>query len=194
MKTTSTRMDRLKTDDNNARTHDQRNVTTIKLSLERFGQQKPIVVTADGVIVAGNATYLAADELGWQTIETVTTELAVDDQVAFAIADNRIAELAAWDYPVLAEQLSGLLEKDFDPASLGWSEEEMGPLIDAEWQPPGLTSLTDDDPTDKQKALQLTGDEWGVISSAIEGFRVKNEAADTTDGQCLKAICAEWLL
>ena len=63
-------MDRLKTDDNNARTHDQRNVTTIKLSLERFGQQKPIVVTADGVIVAGNATYLAADELGWQTIET----------------------------------------------------------------------------------------------------------------------------
>ena len=47
-------------DPNNARTHDERNLDAIRASLERFGQQKPIVINADNTVVAGNGTLAAA--------------------------------------------------------------------------------------------------------------------------------------
>ena len=47
---------KLALDPRNARRHPERNLESIKASLARFGQQKPIVVDADGVTVAGNGT------------------------------------------------------------------------------------------------------------------------------------------
>ena len=51
-------------DPDNLRLHPAENLAGIRASLERFGQQKPIVVGRDGTIVAGNGTYAAAVELG----------------------------------------------------------------------------------------------------------------------------------
>ena len=79
-------------DPRNARRHPERNLESIKASLNRFGQQKPIVVDADGVIVAGNGTYAAAAALGWKSIDVVCTKLRGAEARAFAIADNRTAE------------------------------------------------------------------------------------------------------
>ena len=53
-------VDSLSADPANVRTHDKRNIDAIKASLRRFGQQKPIVVDGDGVVVAGNGTLAAA--------------------------------------------------------------------------------------------------------------------------------------
>jgi hypothetical protein len=66
----------LELDPRNARRHPERNLESIKRSLKRFGQQKPIVVDGDGVIVAGNGTVAAAKALGWKTIDVVRTKLA----------------------------------------------------------------------------------------------------------------------
>ena len=90
-------VDSLSADPANVRTHDKRNIDAIKASLRRFGQQKPIVVDGDGVVVAGNGTLAAARELGWQEIAVARTNLKGADAVAYAIADNRTAELARWE-------------------------------------------------------------------------------------------------
>lgn len=89
----------------NARKHDVRNLASIKASLERFGQRQPIVVTPDGIVLAGNGRLKAAVELGWSTMECVICELKDYDAAAFALADNRTAELAGWDNNVLAKLL-----------------------------------------------------------------------------------------
>src|SRR5438874_8509523 len=81
----------------NARRHPARNLDAIKASLARFGQQKPIVVDAAGICRAGNGTLAAARALGWATIRAVRTPLAGAEAAAYAIADNRTAELAEWD-------------------------------------------------------------------------------------------------
>ena len=47
----------------NARAHSERNLQAIADSLDRFGQQKPIVITPDGTVVAGNGTLEAARSL-----------------------------------------------------------------------------------------------------------------------------------
>lgn len=98
----------LKLDPANVRTHGQRNLDTIKASLLRFGQQKPIVVGKKGIVVAGNGTLAAAVALGWTRIAVVVTDLDKADAVAFAIADNRTAELAEWDDGALAAILESL--------------------------------------------------------------------------------------
>jgi DNA modification methylase len=92
----------------NVRKHGERNLDAIKASLARFGQQKPIVVDGDGIVRAGNGTLMAAKALGWDEIEIVRTNLRGSEATAYAIADNRTAELAEWDEAALAEQLAAL--------------------------------------------------------------------------------------
>lgn len=99
-------IDKLSHDPANARLHNEKNINAICASLRRFGQQKPIVVTEDGIVVAGNGTLEAARAIGWKSIACVVTKLTNIEQTAYAIADNRTAELAAWDKDTLAKLLS----------------------------------------------------------------------------------------
>ena len=87
-------LESLHTDPANARSHNERNLDVIRGSLARFGQRKPIVVDRRGRILAGNGTYDAARALGWQEIDIVRTDLEGLEATAYAIADNRSAELA----------------------------------------------------------------------------------------------------
>lgn len=68
MKLESVKISDLKPLPKNARKHSKRNLDVIKKSLETCGQQKPIVVNADNVVLAGNGTLAAAKALGWNEI------------------------------------------------------------------------------------------------------------------------------
>jgi ParB-like chromosome segregation protein Spo0J len=130
MKTVTMKVSDLSQDPANARKHDDRNIDSIIASLRRFGQQKPIVVDASNVVRAGNGTLEAAKRLGWDSIECVKTSLKGSDAIAYAIADNRTAELAEWDSDILAAQLSGLLTDDEALANAaGFSAEEIEAML-----------------------------------------------------------------
>ena len=123
METKLVKIEDLIADKQNARLHSDRNIDAIKASLERFGQQKPIVIDSDNVVRAGNGTVRAAIDLGWTEISAVQSTLEEKDMVAFAIADNRTAELASWDEKVLWETIdkmdNGVAEEmAFTPAEL----------------------------------------------------------------------------
>ena len=104
----------LSSDPANARKHGEKNLASIIASLRRFAQQKPIVIDHSGVVRAGNGTLEAARQLGWDTIACVETALESTEATAFAIADNRTAELAEWDNEVLMGTLEGLHLEDPD--------------------------------------------------------------------------------
>lgn len=119
----------------NARLHPEKNRKMLRESLNQFGQRKPIVVTQDDVVVAGNGTLLAAVELGWQTIDIVRVpeDWTADQIRAFAIADNRASDLSMFDMEVLRDQLNELEADDYDLSSLGFDEEsllELGDIAD----------------------------------------------------------------
>ncbi len=116
-------------DPSNARRHSQRNVDAIKSSLRRFGQQRPIIVDGQDVVRAGNGTLAAALQLGWKQIAIVRSELSGPEMTAFAIADNRTAELAEWDDDVLAAELGGLQEDGIDLAELGFTDRDLKKLL-----------------------------------------------------------------
>lgn len=89
-------------DPNNARVHPERNIEAVMESLAAFGQRKPIVVRAEGMVVmAGNGTLTAAKRLGWQGIAAAVSSMTDAEAAAYGIADNRTAELAEWDFETL---------------------------------------------------------------------------------------------
>jgi DNA modification methylase len=114
-------------DPNNARQHDDKNLKAIQGSLKEFGQRKPIVITEAGVIVAGNGTVEAAKRLGWLEIQAVTVpgDWTPEQTKAFALADNRTAELASWSPEVLAAQLLELEEAGFEIEEFGFEKIEV---------------------------------------------------------------------
>jgi len=122
MKIETLRIADLTPDPENARQHDEKNLKAIQGSLKEFGQRKPIVITEAGVIVAGNGTVEAAKRLGWLEIQAVKVpkDWTPSQTKAFALADNRTAELASWNTEVLNAQLQELKEGDMNLQELGF--------------------------------------------------------------------------
>jgi ParB-like chromosome segregation protein Spo0J len=118
----------LSLDPSNVRKHSRRNLDAIKASLRKFGQQKPIVVDAKGIVLAGNGTLTAAQELGWTDIDIIRTELAGVEATAFAIADNRTAELAEWD-DNLGDVLQSLASDGYDLSQIGFDQSDLDALM-----------------------------------------------------------------
>ena len=132
----------------NVRLHDAKNLDAIKGSLRRFGQQKPIVVDGNGVVVAGNGTLTAARALGWDSIRVVRTELLGAEATAYAISDNRTAELATWSDEELAKQLSALqIEDEALVEAAGFSDAELTDLVN------GVTGFQPDGTSTKEISL-----------------------------------------
>jgi hypothetical protein len=93
---------------NNARRHElERDVRVIAESLRRFGQQKPIVARPGSrEVIAGNGTLRAAATLlGWTHLAVSWFEGTDEEAQAYALVDNRSAELSDWDLQVLSGQL-----------------------------------------------------------------------------------------
>ncbi len=148
----------LSADPANARKHDDRNIDSIIASLRRFGQQKPIVIDASKVVRAGSGTLEAAKRIGWETIECVETNLKGSDAIAYAIADNRTAELAEWDSDVLAAQLNGLLTDDEELANAaGFSAEEIEAMLNKFNGEPEPTMPDEDEKPDRTVKCNCPG-------------------------------------
>lgn len=112
----------------NARKHGEKNMAAIVASLSRFGQRAPIVVQRKGMVVrAGNGRLAAAKSLGWSHIAAVVVDDESVEAVAFAIADNRTAELAEWDTETLASLLDTMSEEDL--ASTGFDRADLDGLL-----------------------------------------------------------------
>ena len=115
-------VEKLTFDPQNARKHSDENLSAIASSLKEFGQRKPIVVTEGNVIVAGNGTVEAALLVGLTDVDVVRVpkSWSADQVKAFALADNRSAELAEWNPEVLSAQLLELEQAGFDIEALGF--------------------------------------------------------------------------
>jgi ParB-like chromosome segregation protein Spo0J len=121
----------LKLDPRNARVHGEANQAAIRKSLQKFGQQKPIVIDSNGFVRAGNGTFEQAKALGWSHVAVTRSNLSDDALKAYALADNTSGDLAAWDPDELRLQLEELTDADFDldAAGLAFSDKELDDLI-----------------------------------------------------------------
>ena len=182
-------LDELHEDPNNVREHNERSIAEITNSLARFGQQKPVVVDATGMLVAGNGTLRAALGLGWTHLATLTTDQVGAAARAYALADNRVAEHATWLYEGLAAALKLLQEAGEPIEGLGWADYELEPLMQATWAPPAEGEMPSAGTTHVHVAF--TAEQWLTVSRAIA--KAKGDQKDMGNGRALELICGDFL-
>lgn len=182
-------------DPENARKHTKKNLEAIAGSLSTFGQRRPLVVW-DGIVIAGNGTLEAARSLGWKDIEItrVPPDWTHDQARAYALADNRTAELADWDHEILADQLIDLDSVGYEISD--WGFEPLAP-------PSGdagdaFTGLPDGDRADAtQMTFTLTLRQAETVRSALEeakrSGRIEVDDNVNSNGNAIYLIALEWM-
>lgn len=192
-------------DPKNARKHSRRNLDAIKKSLETFGQRLPIAVQKDGrIVMAGNGRTQAAVELGWTHIAALVFDDDQQEALAFALADNRTAELGEWDWQILSEHFRSL--PDLPNLAIGWEAFEIEPLLKAVWAPEvELEPLEDFTRGEKPPHAAQHGTNGAAhgethapahgpaVAKAIALYRQNVATDDVTDAEALEAICSAWV-
>jgi len=143
----------------NPRTHTEEQVAQIAASIAEFGFVNPVLVGADGVIIAGHARVMAARKLGLGEVPVIVLDhLSEAQRRALVIADNRLAQNAGWDEEMLRVELEALREDDFHLDLLGFEDAEIEALL-AE-SDDAITGNTDDDavPEAPEAAVTIPGD------------------------------------
>ncbi len=138
-KSTTSAINELKPDPNNANNGTERGAALLETSLREYGAGRSLLCDKNGVMIAGNKTLEAAASIGLERIrivETDGTELVVvkrtdldlaDDPraKALAIADNRVSQVGlSWNADVLQEMVTN----NVDLSSL-WHENELASLL-----------------------------------------------------------------
>lgn len=114
MKVQELKVDDLIPYENNPRKNDAA-VDPVANSIKEFGFRVPIIIDKENVIVAGHTRYKAALKLGLKKVPCVVADDLAEEQInAFRLADNKTAELAGWDFDMLACELADIANIDMN--------------------------------------------------------------------------------
>lgn len=147
----------------NARTHSKKQIRQIADSIERFGFTNPVLVSDENEIVAGHGRVEAAKLLGRKTVPTlVLSDMSAADRRAYILADNKLALNAGWDKDLLASELQGLIDLEFDVELTGFDLAEIDLVLDeADEADPTKTDTAEDViPPLPSNAITNSGDIW----------------------------------
>lgn len=144
-----TKLSEIKPYERNPRIISQAAVDAVARSIQAYGFRQPIVVDKNGVILAGHTRYLAAQQLGLVSAPVLwETDITPEQARGYRIADNKTAELAAWDRDMLDEEVRALAA-EIDDASLdalGMADWELKRIFNEQIKPisPGeLDAITE---------------------------------------------------
>jgi DNA modification methylase len=147
---------------NNARTHSPRQIKQIARSIERFGFVNPVLADANGQIIAGHGRVEAAKQLGLKSVPVLRIEhLSPAEIRAYTLADNRLAEKAGWDKEMLAIELQGLIDLEFDIELTGFEVGEIDIILDGTPASQAVDDVADQVPAYYSKSCVIQpGDLW----------------------------------
>lgn len=152
-------LDRLVPYARNARTHSDAQVAEIAGSIRAFGFTNPLLVGADGDIIAGHGRLAAARKLGMTEVPVIVLDtLSETERRQLVLADNRIALNAGWDMEMLKLEMRDLADLGTDLSTLGFDEDE----LQVAFAPDATDGLVDEDdvPDPQSDAISRTGDVW----------------------------------
>ena len=125
MKIVSVKLHNLKPYENNPRINDNA-IESVANSIKEFGFKVPIVIDKNKIIVAGHTRYKASLKLGLEEVPCIVADDLSDQQIkAFRLADNKVSELAEWDFSKLEQELS---EIEMDMSLFSFEELEIEPI------------------------------------------------------------------
>ena len=118
-------IDLIKPYKNNPREIPMESVQKVMNSIREFGNNQPIVVDNDNVIVVGHTRWKALKQLGKAKAYVVKKEFPKGQAMAYRIMDNRSGEESKWSNKLLASELNILKDDNFDLQLTGFNLTEL---------------------------------------------------------------------
>ena len=172
---------------NNARTHSKKQIQQIAKSIERFGFTNPVLISDQNEIIAGHGRVMAAQGLNLSEVPVLRlSHLNEDEKRAYILADNKLAENAGWDEELLAIELQGLLDIDFDLEITGFETGEIDFILDGGT---GSETVAADEKLDlipdltDEPAVTVAGDLWELGSHKLL-------CGDATKTKDIETLCS----
>lgn len=168
----------------NARRHSDAQIAQIAASMLEFGVNSPLLISAEGMVIAGHGRLQAAKKIGLEKLPVVVLDhLTPLQRRAYILADNKIAEGAGWDTDLLASELRALEEADLNLEMLGFSEKELEAFL-PDWPETHPEDIDQRDENPQQEEIPsppahpvtLPGDIWILDSHKVICGDARNPA------------------
>lgn len=140
--------------ENNPRKNEEA-VDYVAKSIKEFGFKVPIIIDKDNVIVTGHTRLKAAKKLGLKEVPCIMADDLTEEQIkAFRLADNKVSEIATWDFDLLNLELDDITNINMEDFGFTFD-------LDVTSDSEGGTPLTDEKYTTKVEIPQyeITGEE-----------------------------------
>lgn len=152
-------VDDLKPDPKNPRKHSKKQIEQLVSAIRQTGFRGALLVDEESRIVAGEARWLAAKQLGMDVVPVIRERFVSEEQrLAFLIGDNRFAELSEWDGDLLKNNLDSLFEAGVDIEITGFSLANLDFALDTEPVEEEPLEL----PASDAVAVSRLGDLWHI--------------------------------
>lgn len=167
-------------------------IEKVAASIKEFRFRQPIVVDAEGVIIAGHARYEAARRLGLEKAPVhVADDLTPAQAKAYRLADNRVAQEAEWDDALLGLEFEDLKLMDFDLGLTGFGDDELAAL-GSERQ--GLTGDDEIPPVEEDRPpVTQPGDLWilGAHRLLCGDSTLEKDVKSVMNGECAACVLTD---
>ena len=181
--------------ENNPRKLSEKAIETVAMSLKEYGFRQPIVVDKDRIIVVGHTRFRASKKLGFKEVPITIADNLTPSQInAYRIADNRTAQESEWDYKLLQEEFSNLVDEKFNLELTGFNEDELKNYLSMEED--FEVDLPEINNEDKQPFQQITftlhNEQYEIVQQALDYIKKQNiddSINDNKNGNAITEIC-----
>lgn len=190
MKIEKIKIEDIKPYENNTKLHPTEQVEQIKNSISEFGNNDPIAIDENNVIIEGHGRYLALKELGYKEVEVIRlNHLTQEQKRAYSIIHNKLTMDTGFDFNILDAELTYINE--INMSDFGFEDEE----INEEDFETDFTLNINENVDIKQLTISLHKEQFNYIKSCMEKVEREAEKFDGANkiGNSLCEIVRQYL-
>ena len=172
----------------NPREISQEAVKKVKNSIKEFGNNQPIVIDQNNVIVVGHTRFKALKSLGKKTAFVIKKNFDKNKSIAYRIMDNRSGEESKWSNKLLKEEIKLLSDEKFNLDLTGFDTSEIDSMffkeetIDTDIGSEAFTGAINDV---KMVQLFFNPDNEEAFKKAVEQISQKHSIDNISDAVLL---------
>ena len=111
MKIEKINIEKIKPYENNAKLHPPEQIEQIKKSIIEFGNNDPIAIDENNVIIEGHGRYQALKELQFKEVEVIRLlHLNEEQKKAYILAHNKLTMNTGFDFDILNLELDSIID------------------------------------------------------------------------------------
>ena len=174
--------------ENNAKLHPEEQIEQIKRSILEFGNNDPIAVDNNNVVVEGHGRLLALKKLGYKEVDVIKLgHLNEQQRKAYTLIHNKLTMNTDFDFNILEKELSEIV--DFDMGAFDFDVEGIDDTFGTDFE------LSNEDKSElEQMTFTLHHEQAELVKYSINQIDDYTETFGNTNknGNALYEMVKQW--